>query len=133
MGLLLRGIKREDVSRGQVASKPSTVKTYKVELCLALSQLPQRESCLISQLQCSQFQFELTVYVIVNADDIACLSAVQKFEAEVYALTKEEGGRHSPFTTNYAPQFFFRTADVVGKSSFHASMRASSVRAHALF
>jgi elongation factor Tu len=42
-------------------------------------------------------------------------SCLQKFEAEIYALTKEEGGRHSPFTTNYTPQFFFRTADVVGE------------------
>lgn len=38
-----------------------------------------------------------------------------KFDAEVYALTKEEGGRHTPFTTNYKPQFFMRTADVVGE------------------
>lgn len=37
-----------------------------------------------------------------------------EFEGEVYALTKEEGGRHTPFTTNYRPQFFFRTADVTG-------------------
>lgn len=40
---------------------------------------------------------------------------VQNFEAEVYALTKEEGGRHTPFTSNYKPQFFMRTADVVGE------------------
>jgi translation elongation factor EF-Tu-like GTPase len=38
----------------------------------------------------------------------------QEFEAEVYALTKEEGGRHTPFTSKYMPQFFFRTADVNG-------------------
>jgi elongation factor Tu len=37
-----------------------------------------------------------------------------KFEAEIYALTKDEGGRHKPFMTNYRPQFFFRTADVTG-------------------
>jgi elongation factor Tu len=36
------------------------------------------------------------------------------FEGELYALTKEEGGRHTPFTNNYRPQFFFRTADVTG-------------------
>jgi hypothetical protein len=40
-----------------------------------------------------------------------------EFEGEVYALTKEEGGRHTPFTTNYRPQFFFRTADVTGTVS----------------
>ncbi|MFM7494028.1 MAG: hypothetical protein ACKO2A_08995, partial [Acidimicrobiaceae bacterium] len=38
----------------------------------------------------------------------------QTFEAETYALTKEEGGRHTPFTNNYRPQFFFRTTDVTG-------------------
>jgi elongation factor Tu len=37
-----------------------------------------------------------------------------KFEAEIYALTKEEGGRHKPFMSNYRPQFFLRTADVTG-------------------
>jgi hypothetical protein len=40
------------------------------------------------------------------------------FEAEVYALTKEEGGRHTPFTNNYRPQFFFRTADITGGGLF---------------
>ena len=38
----------------------------------------------------------------------------QKFEAELYCLTQEEGGRHTPFFTNYRPQFFFRTADITG-------------------
>eukprot|EP00878_Enallax_costatus_P001736 GHUV01001892.1.p1 GENE.GHUV01001892.1~~GHUV01001892.1.p1 ORF type:complete len:469 (+),score=109.26 GHUV01001892.1:70-1407(+) len=66
VGLLLRGIKREDVQRGQVVAKPGSTKVYK------------------------------------------------EFEGEVYALTKEEGGRHTPFTNNYRPQFFFRTADVTG-------------------
>ena len=42
------------------------------------------------------------------------LKPTKKFEASVYALTKEEGGRHTPFFTNYRPQFFFRTADVTG-------------------
>jgi len=66
IGALLRGVKREDISRGQVLCKPGSVKTGK------------------------------------------------KFEAEVYALNKDEGGRHTPFLTNYRPQFFFRTADVTG-------------------
>lgn len=66
VGLLLRGIKREDVVRGQVVCKPGTIKPYK------------------------------------------------KFEGELYALNKEEGGRHTPFFSNYKPQFFFRTADVTG-------------------
>merc|ERR1711972_426067 len=42
------------------------------------------------------------------------VQAVNKFSASVYVLTKEEGGRHTPFFTNYKPQFFFRTADVTG-------------------
>jgi translation elongation factor EF-Tu-like GTPase len=40
----------------------------------------------------------------------------KKFEGEIYALNKEEGGRHTPFFTNYKPQFFFRTADITGPS-----------------
>lgn len=66
IGALLRGLKREDVRRGQILCKPGSVKTAK------------------------------------------------KFEAEIYALKQEEGGRHTPFMTNYRPQFFFRTADVTG-------------------
>jgi elongation factor Tu len=65
-GVLLRGVKREDVERGQVLSKPGTIKAH------------------------------------------------TKFRAEIYALTKEEGGRHTPFFSNYRPQFYFRTTDVTG-------------------
>ena len=65
-GVLLRGIGREDVERGQVLAKPGTVTPHK------------------------------------------------KFKASCYVLTKEEGGRHSPFFTNYRPQFYFRTTDVTG-------------------
>ncbi|CAN8071624.1 unnamed protein product [Agarophyton chilense] len=67
LGCLLRGVKRDDVHRGQVLCQPGTVKPY------------------------------------------------SKFEAEVYCLTKEEGGRHKPFFSNYSPQFYVRTADVTGK------------------
>lgn len=66
VGLLLRGLKRDDVVRGQVLCKPGTIAPH------------------------------------------------TKFEAEVYVLKKEEGGRHTPFFSNYRPQFFFRTADVTG-------------------
>jgi len=66
VGVLLRGLKREDVTRGQILCKPGSVQTGK------------------------------------------------KFEAEIYVLNKEEGGRHTPFMTKYQPQFFFRTADVSG-------------------
>ena len=65
-GVLLRGISREDVERGQVLAKPGTV----------------------------------TPHV--------------KFKAQVYVLSKEEGGRHTPFFSNYRPQFYFRTTDVTG-------------------
>lgn len=65
-GCLLRGIKREEVDRGQVLAKPGSIKPHK------------------------------------------------KFEAEVYVLTKEEGGRHKPFHSGYRPQFYFRTTDVTG-------------------
>ena len=65
-GVLLRGIAREEVERGQVLAKPGSVTPH------------------------------------------------TKFEAAVYVLTKEEGGRHTPFFTNYRPQFYFRTTDVTG-------------------
>ncbi|KAK2990530.1 hypothetical protein RJ640_019810 [Escallonia rubra] len=67
VGLLLRGLKREDVERGQVIAKPGSLKTYK------------------------------------------------RFEAEIYVLKKEEGGRHTPFFSNYRPQVYMRTADITGK------------------
>jgi elongation factor Tu len=66
IGALLRGVKREDVERGQVLAKPGSITPHK------------------------------------------------KFKAEVYVLKKEEGGRHTPFFTNYRPQFYFRTTDVTG-------------------
>src|SRR5437870_13793443 len=66
VGILLRGVKKEDVQRGQVISKPGSITPPK------------------------------------------------KFKAEVYVLSKEEGGRHTPFFTNYRPQFYFRTTDVTG-------------------
>ena len=66
IGVLLRGIDRNDIERGQVLSKPVSIKPHK------------------------------------------------KFEAEVYVLSKEEGGRHTPFFANYRPQFYFRTTDVTG-------------------
>ena len=65
-GVLLRGINREDVERGQVLAKPGSVTPH------------------------------------------------TKFKASVYVLSKEEGGRHTPFFTNYRPQFYFRTTDVTG-------------------
>ena len=65
-GVLLRGVAREDVERGQVLAKPGTVTPH------------------------------------------------TKFKAQVYVLSKEEGGRHTPFFTNYRPQFYFRTTDVTG-------------------
>jgi elongation factor Tu len=66
VGLLLRGIKREDVERGQVICKPGSITPH------------------------------------------------TEFEAQVYILSKDEGGRHTPFYDNYRPQFYFRTTDVTG-------------------
>ncbi|GAB4181068.1 MAG: elongation factor Tu [Terrimicrobiaceae bacterium] len=66
VGVLLRGIKKDDIERGQVIAKPGTIKPHK------------------------------------------------KFKAEVYVLSKDEGGRHTPFFSNYRPQFYFRTTDVTG-------------------
>ncbi|MGA0248965.1 MAG: elongation factor Tu [bacterium] len=66
VGLLLRGLKREQVERGQVICKPGSITPH------------------------------------------------TNFKAQVYVLTKEEGGRHTPFFTNYRPQFYFRTTDVTG-------------------
>ncbi len=66
IGILLRGVKREEVERGQVVSKPGTITPHR------------------------------------------------KFRAETYILTKEEGGRHTPFFNGYRPQFYFRTTDVTG-------------------
>ena len=66
IGVLLRGIEKNDVERGQILCKPGSVTPHK------------------------------------------------KFEGEVYVLKKEEGGRHTPFFTNYRPQFYFRTTDVTG-------------------
>ena len=66
VGILLRGVKREDIQRGQVLCKPGSVTPHK------------------------------------------------KFTGEIYVLTKEEGGRHTPFFSGYRPQFYFRTTDVTG-------------------
>ena len=66
VGLLLRGVKKTDIERGQVIAKVGSVKPHK------------------------------------------------KFKAEVYVLSKDEGGRHTPFFNNYRPQFYFRTTDVTG-------------------
>ena len=66
VGCLLRGVKREDIERGQVLAKPGSITPH------------------------------------------------TKYEAEVYVLTKEEGGRHTPFFNGYRPQFYFRTTDVTG-------------------
>ena len=74
VGVLLRGIKKDQVERGQVLSKPGTIQPH------------------------------------------------TKFKAEVYVLTKEEGGRHTPFFTNYRPQFYFRTTDVTGSLTLEGNI-----------
>jgi elongation factor Tu len=69
VGVLLRGVKREDIERGQVLAKPASITPH------------------------------------------------TEFTAQVYVLSKEEGGRHTPFFNNYRPQFYFRTTDVTGEVS----------------
>ncbi|MES0404376.1 MAG: EF-Tu/IF-2/RF-3 family GTPase, partial [Hyphomicrobium sp.] len=69
VGLLLRGIKREEIERGQVLAKPGSITPH------------------------------------------------TQFEAEVYVLSKDEGGRHTPFFSGYRPQFYFRTTDVTGAAN----------------
>jgi elongation factor Tu len=55
-----------------------------------------------------------------------------KFEAEIYVLSKEEGGRHTPFFKNYKPQFFFRTADVTGTITLPAGTEMVRITADSL-
>jgi elongation factor Tu len=74
IGVLLRGTKREEVERGQVLAKPSSITPH------------------------------------------------TKFKAQVYILTKEEGGRHTPFFNGYRPQFYFRTTDVTGNATLPAGV-----------
>jgi elongation factor Tu len=69
VGCLLRGVKREDIERGQVLAKPGSITPH------------------------------------------------LKFEAEIYCLSKDEGGRHTPFFSGYRPQFYFRTTDVTGTAN----------------
>src|SRR5690606_11243418 len=68
VGLLLRGVSKEEIERGMVLAKPGTITPH------------------------------------------------TRFKAEVYVLTKEEGGRHTPFFNGYRPQFYFRTTDVTGSA-----------------
>jgi elongation factor Tu len=74
VGLLLRGVKKEDIERGMVLAKGGSIKPH------------------------------------------------TKFKAEVYVLTKEEGGRHTPFFNGYRPQFYFRTTDVTGSANLPAGV-----------
>jgi elongation factor Tu len=74
VGLLLRGVEKADIERGQVIAKPGSVTPH------------------------------------------------TEFEAEIYVLKKEEGGRHSPFFTGYRPQFYIRTTDVTGEVSLPAGV-----------
>jgi elongation factor Tu len=74
VGLLLRGVKKEDMERGMVLAKAGSIKPH------------------------------------------------TKFKAEVYVLTKEEGGRHTPFFNGYRPQFYFRTTDVTGSANLPAGV-----------
>ena len=69
--------------------------------------------------------------VCVMNSQVACkpgaIKPHSKFEGEIYALNKEEGGRHTPFFTNYKPQFFFRTADITGLALTHKLMSKACI------
>ncbi len=132
VGLLVRGIKREDVVRGQVACKPGTIKPHnKCGAAANCGELRLAEAAMgWRQWQIDVWQDEpacgqgyalhpLVVSSLVVVSKLGLLvcsqiGACRRFEAELYALTKEEGGRHTPFFSNYRPQFFFRTADITG-------------------
>ncbi|NLA58273.1 MAG: elongation factor Tu, partial [Firmicutes bacterium] len=87
IGVLLRGVERDEIERGQVLAKPGTITTH------------------------------------------------TKFESELYVLSKEEGGRHTPFFSGYRPQFYFRTTDVTGvvnlPEGVEMIMPGDNVRVHA--
>jgi elongation factor Tu len=82
VGVLLRGIERDDIERGQVLAKPGTITPH------------------------------------------------TEFDSEVYILTKEEGGRHTPFFKGYKPQFYFRTTDVTGEVELAGRQRNGYARRH---
>ena len=62
----------------------------------------------------STFDFITVNTTKKNTNVITCTAFIKKFTAQVYVLTKDEGGRHTPFFNNYRPQFYFRTTDVTG-------------------
>ena len=119
VGLLLRGIKREDVLRGQVPHSlcicllwTCMQGTTSLRRCLAAGQLH------ICGASVGSAELEHDVLITAHALQVVCkpgtIKPYKRFEGEIYALKKEEGGRHTPFFTNYKPQFFFRTADITG-------------------
>ena len=98
VGILVRGLKRGDIQRGQVLAKPGSVKTYKKFLAEVRGRARAGAHCASSPTSPP-----------MPPPPPPCAAHPQ-----IYVLKKEEGGRHTPFFANYRPQFFFRTADITG-------------------
>ena len=148
IGALLRGVQRSEIERGQVLSKPGSVKChtkFTAQVYVLTKDEGGRHTPFFNNYR-PQFYFRTTdvtgvcelpagtemcmpgdnigaLLRGVNRDEIQrgqCLvkpgsvKCHSKFTAQVYVLTKEEGGRHTPFFNNYRPQFYFRTTDVTG-------------------
>ena len=123
VGLLLRGVKKEDIERGMVIAKPGTVKPHTEFTCKAYILTKEeggRHSPFFNGYK-PQFYFRTTDVTgvvtlpegreMVMPDDTVELTA--KLISPI-SMSKDEGGRHSPFFTGYRPQFYFRTTDVTG-------------------
>ncbi len=113
IGALLRGVQRTDIVRGQVLVKPGTRKTVVtgIEMFRKLLDEAQAGDNIGALLRGVQRTDIVRGQVLVKPGTVTCHT---KFTAQVYVLTKDEGGRHTPFFNNYRPQFYFRTTDVTG-------------------
>ncbi|WP_409071436.1 EF-Tu/IF-2/RF-3 family GTPase, partial [Klebsiella pneumoniae] len=145
VGVLLRGIKREEIERGQVLAKPGTINPhtkFESEVYILSKDEGGRHTPFFKGYR-PQFYFRTTdvtgtielldggragenVGVLlrgIKREEIergqvlakpGTINPHTKFESEVYILSKDEGGRHTPFFKGYRPQFYFRTTDVTG-------------------
>ncbi len=107
IGALLRGVQRTDIVRGQVLAKPGTG----IEMFRKLLDEAQAGDNIGALLRGVQRTDIVRGQVLAKPGSVTCH---KKFTAQVYVLTKDEGGRHTPFFNNYRPQFYFRTTDVTG-------------------
>ncbi|WP_269149174.1 hypothetical protein [Corallococcus macrosporus] len=148
IGALVRGLKREDMERGQVLAKPGSITPhtkFKAQIYVLSKEEGGRHTPFFKGYR-PQFYFRTTdvtgsvklpdnVEMVMPGDNIGALvrglkredmergqvlakpgsiTPHTKFKAQIYVLSKEEGGRHTPFFKGYRPQFYFRTTDVTG-------------------